>query len=322
MLWRRIALAALFASAVSVSAHAQVKEFGDEDLLGFGYPEGANPKQGAQLQGLKPGVVSKADQHFSHPWPVVVNASDPAGTKDYPGTDQMFVGSKQTASLDGYAQSDPKPGPQIILLDYSDMLSAGATIKTFTLGIAADDFQFPVLGQRFTASINDTVDKALTDELNKLDLTGPQTQFFTIGIDPAVLNPNEVLKLTIDEGGNGGDGWAIDFLTIGLTTGAETARANPRSPYVTPVRNGALEERLDKLTARAAAAKNGIDLLREQQRELGHGFPPDINATEERMETEIRQAQSAFQSGDAPGTATYLDLAEEAIDKLEKFLRP
>ena len=39
-----------------------------------------------------------------------------------------------------------------------------------------------------------------------------------IGIDPDDLLPSDVLTLSINQGGTGGDGWAIDFLTIGVTS--------------------------------------------------------------------------------------------------------
>ena len=32
------------------------------------------------------------------------------------------------------------------------------------------------------------------------------------------LLPSEMLTLSIDEGGDGGDGWAVDFLTVGITS--------------------------------------------------------------------------------------------------------
>ena len=59
----------------------------------------------------------------------------------------------------------------------------------------------------------------------------------TIGIDPAVLQTNNILTLSIDEGGNGGDGWAIDFLTVGVTTisnGVTTISNSPPAVAVTP----------------------------------------------------------------------------------------
>jgi hypothetical protein len=109
-------------------------------------------------------------------------------------------------------------GPQLLTLDYSSLVPAGQRINTLTLGIAADDFQFPSFGQPFTAQVNGVTNAALTAKLDAIDESGPQVHFFTIGIDPAVLSPTNTLNLRIDEGGDGGDGWAVDFLTVGVTT--------------------------------------------------------------------------------------------------------
>jgi hypothetical protein len=85
-------------------------------------------------------------------------------------------------------------------------------------------FQFPSFGQPFTASVNGSVNNALTTELDSLNLSGPVVQFFTIGLNPGVDLANHILTLSINEGGDGGDGWAVDFLTVGVTT---TARTTP-----------------------------------------------------------------------------------------------
>jgi len=58
----------------------------------------------------------------------------------------------------------------------------------------------------------------LTSVLNGLNQTGPRMQFFTIGLSSSLLNPNHIITLRIDQGGDGGDGWAVDFLTVGVTT--------------------------------------------------------------------------------------------------------
>ena len=114
----------------------------------------------------------------------------------------------------------------MITLDYSSLVPAGTQIDTFTLGIGADDFQFPVWGQPFLAYINGTVDAALENTLNGLVQTGPVVQFFSIGVDPASLNADNVLTLTIDEGGDGGDGWAVDFLTVGVQTSTAATKVD------------------------------------------------------------------------------------------------
>jgi hypothetical protein len=193
-------------------AHAGVLLYGTEDLLGTGtYP--TDPTAGATMQGLAPDAVTFASQSFGHGYPFEPSVGD------YPGTDQIYVGSIQTGADDGYSGSAQlTPGPQIITIDYSSLVPVGQQVSTFTLGIASDDFQAPVYGNPFTASINGVVDSALTATLNSLNESGPITQFLTIGINPTALTGTGLLTLTIDEGGNGGDGWAVDFLTAGVTT--------------------------------------------------------------------------------------------------------
>jgi len=191
---------------------AGVITYGDEDVLGTG-TYGSDPTSGATLNGLAPGAVTFASLAVGHGFPFSPSVGD------FAGTDQIYVGSTQTGAHDGYAVSPQRiNGPQMLSLDYSSLVSSGDTIASLTLGIAADDFQNPVFGQPFTASINGTVDAALTSTLNGLSQSGPIVQFFTIGLDPSVLTPDRMLSLTIDQGGDGGDGWAVDFLTVGVST--------------------------------------------------------------------------------------------------------
>jgi hypothetical protein len=114
-------------------------------------------------------------------------------------------------------------GPDVLTLDYSPLVDAGESVETLTLGIAADDFQYTYWGSidPFTATVNGTIDQALTDELNSLVETGPVVQFFTIGLDPSIDTPSHTITISIDEGGDGGDGWAVDFATMGVTTTPE-----------------------------------------------------------------------------------------------------
>lgn len=211
--------------------------YGDADVLGTG-TYASDPKAGATLQGLAPNVVTLATLITPHGFPF-----DPVS--DYPGTDQIFVGSSQTANHDGYSShANRLNGPQVISLDYSAIVPVGHAIDTLTLGIAADDFQFNPFGQPFVAMLNSLAAPTLTAQLNAFNQTGPRVQFFTIGVDPAILAPNHVLTLSIDEGGDGGDGWAVDFLTVDVTTspmiplpsgiwlgvGLLSAMANVRSP--------------------------------------------------------------------------------------------
>jgi len=187
--------------------------YGDMDALGTGAYGSNDPIAGATLQGLAAGTVTFASLVTGHSYPFS------PGVGDFSGTDQIYVGATQTAFHDGYSTAGSRVnGPQIFTLDYSSLIPPGSHVGTLTLGIAADDFQFPTFGQPFTASINGTDNAALTAALNSLNQTGPLVQFFTIGIDPAALTSNHQLTLAINQLGDGGDGWAVDFLTVGVTT--------------------------------------------------------------------------------------------------------
>jgi hypothetical protein len=197
-----------------IPARGGIIEYGNENLLGTG-TYATDPKAGATLWGLSPGVVKVATNSFGHTFPFS------PGPGDFAGTDQIYVGSVQTGAHDGYsAAAERINGPQVITMDYSGLVPAGQSVATLTLGIASDDFQFPAIGQPFTAKINGVVDTAITNTLNSVNEGGPVEQFFTVGIGTAGLLSSHVLTLSIDEGGDGGDGWAVDFLTIGVTTSA------------------------------------------------------------------------------------------------------
>lgn len=206
--------AVLFAASACVlgalpQAAAGVLEFGDRDMCNTGV-YGTGPTLGASLEGLAVGATSLGTGIYNHGFPF-------SPSSDYAGTDQIYVGSTQTGFHDGYSGANERlNGPQSISMDYSSLVIGGG-IQSLTLGFMADDFQNAVFGQPFTARINGVVNDTLTNLLNSLDQTGPVLQFVSIGLDVGSLDPSHVLTLTIDQGGDGGDGWAIDFLTIGVT---------------------------------------------------------------------------------------------------------
>ena len=210
------AAALLAVLATASTAPATVIQYGDKDVLGtksYDY----EPTTGATLQGLAPGVVTSATLIQGHGFPF-----DPQG--DYAGTDQIYVGYPQGAQYDGYSRHATRAyGPQVITMDYGAAVPQGHHVTTLTLGLAADDFQQPSWHQPFSAWVNGQYDATLSGGLNALNQTGPKVQFHTIGIDTGILQPNHELTLTIDEDGTGGDGWAIDFLTIGVTTAQDPA---------------------------------------------------------------------------------------------------
>ena len=197
------------------SAKAQVKIFGDVDALGFGYGN-FDPFANTTLNGLSSNATTFGN-HFAHTYPF-----DPE-SDEFAGTDQIYVGSVQTGVSDGYSSyAGRKNGPLTTTLDYSSLIPSNVPVLTLTLGISADDFQFPRLNQPFTASINGTFSSELTNVLNTIDGTGPQVQFFTLGLDPSTyVNVNRTLIISIDNAGTGGDGFAVDFFTVGVTFAPE-----------------------------------------------------------------------------------------------------
>lgn len=189
--------------------------YGDADVLGT-TTYSSDPMAGATLEELSPDTITLASQSFDHNWPF-----SPSPT-DFPGTDQIYVSGINPPPPfgDGYSSSPQRiNGPQNITLDYSSLVSTGEKIDTLTLGIAADDFQSGG-NPFFLASVNGVSNSALTNHLNSLFDPNPPlatVRFFTIGIDPSILNSNHKLVLSIDNE-RSTDGWAVDFLTIGATT--------------------------------------------------------------------------------------------------------
>jgi hypothetical protein len=222
--WRNCAgfsAAIIFVVAGTAALADGFEEYGNENVLGTG-SYSSDPKAGATLIGLAPDVVTDAALTQGHSYPFT------PGVGDFSGTDQIYVGSVQTGAHDGYSGVSSRiNGPDILTLDYSSLVPSGSTITSLTLGIAADDFQNAAFGQPFTATVNGTVDAGLTNELNSLNESGPVVHFFTIGVAPSFLASNNVLTLSIDEGGDGGDGYAVDFLTVGVTTTAINSVPEP-----------------------------------------------------------------------------------------------
>lgn len=199
-------------AVASAPAFGAVVTFGDLDVLGTG-AYGSSPTAGATLEGLAAGASTFASLITGHDFPFS------PGVGEFSGTDQIFVGSVQTGGHDGYSGVAGRiNGPQTLTLDFSSLVPGGSTLLTLTLGIAADDFQAPSFGQPFTAKINGVDSPVLTALLNAIDQSGPVVQFFTLGLDPSIDDGSHVLTLSIDQGGDGGDGWAVDFLTVGVTT--------------------------------------------------------------------------------------------------------
>ena len=88
-------------------------EYGDEDVLGtVVYP--GDPKTGATLEGLLPDAVTLARAAVVSRIPILCRRR-----RDHPGTDEIYVGSVQTA------------GPRWILWFTADVGPAGASSRLF-----------------------------------------------------------------------------------------------------------------------------------------------------------------------------------------------
>ena len=231
-----------FAQVTSIAPG--VLEYGNENQEGAGpysggfNPVGFSPKAGATLSGLSAGQITSGAQSSGHS---EFFPDAPAG--DFAGTDTIHVGSTFTNQAhDGYAGQYLYPqvpgdthvvkGPDTFSLNYASLVPAGQALQTLTLGIELDDFQFAKFGDPYIATINGAESTQLESVMNQVVLTDPSSQFYTFGINPSLLNSSGVLNLSIDEGGDGGDGYAVDFLTVGVTTNAAPAAVPEASTTV------------------------------------------------------------------------------------------
>ena len=154
-----------FSSASSISTN--VLEYGDEDLCNTG-TYSSNPEGRSHACRTGSGRSDLCRQQPGQSFASCFSVR--SATNDFPGTDQIFVGSHATASLDGYANYSGKTyGPQIISLNYSSLVAAGQKVATMTLGFEADDFQSPYWGNPYTVMLNGVINSNLTAAINSLN---------------------------------------------------------------------------------------------------------------------------------------------------------
>jgi hypothetical protein len=79
-------------------------------------------------------------------------------------------------------------------------------------------------------------------------------------------------------------------------------------------------ERMIMLAGRAAAVRGSLDNLQRQQNAAGLGLRPDMAAARESMEYLMEEAKASLRVRDAAATKRNLDLAEQQVEKLERFL--
>jgi serine/threonine-protein kinase len=101
-------------------------------------------------------------------------------------------------------------------------------------------------------------------------------------------------------------------------------RSVPAPPAAAPPRDNAalaeLRERAIFLASRAAAVRNSIARLEQQQARMGLGLRGDMAAANQRMDFLMKEAGAALSAGDADAAKRNMDLAEREVEKLEKFL--
>jgi uncharacterized repeat protein (TIGR01451 family) len=173
---------------------------GDIDNLGFGWPAGFDPFSGNSTP--------------SHGFPWLVDTNDPAGT------DRILLGSSYDGhppfGSDGYTGSTTRPQnlPQAITI--SNQLTS-LKVHSAILQMFVDDFQSPVWGSRFQATINGVRAPFLEDILNQLTQTGPIGRLITlqVPVDYLSLVSTGNVVFHIDDPTTGaGDGYAVDFVKL------------------------------------------------------------------------------------------------------------
>jgi serine/threonine-protein kinase len=99
---------------------------------------------------------------------------------------------------------------------------------------------------------------------------------------------------------------------------AASAPSVPAGPSPQEVRQ--VKDRLINLEARADAARSGVQSIRTQQQAQGLDIRGDILASMNRMNSDIREANSALAQNDLQAAAQYLDRADKETSKIETFL--
>ena len=77
---------------------------------------------------------------------------------------------------------------------------------------------------------------------------------------------------------------------------------------------------MTNMEARADAARAGVQSIRSQQQAQGLDIRGDILAAMNRMNSNLREAESALNQNDLETANQYLDRAEKEAARLESFL--
>lgn len=174
-----------------------VVRVGDIDNLGFGWEEGFDPFTGRSTA--------------AHDFPWSPDATDPAGTDRI-----MVISGHRGAEGDGYAASTARPENAVQTLDLR-FDPGGVSVRTAALQLFVDDFQAPVWGHRFTATLDGREAPDIAFALNALNQTGPIGKLVTLQLLPEYvpLLADGALAIRIDDAGtDAGEGFALDFVRL------------------------------------------------------------------------------------------------------------
>jgi serine/threonine-protein kinase len=81
-----------------------------------------------------------------------------------------------------------------------------------------------------------------------------------------------------------------------------------------------VRDRAANVEARADAARAGVQSIRNQQQAQGLDIRGDIIAVMNRMDNDLREAQSALNQNDLESANQYLNRADRETAKVESFL--
>jgi len=116
-----------------------------------------------------------------------------------------------------------------------------------------------------------------------------------------------------------GQGAASDGRSAGAgDAGRSPAPVAPTGPSPQEVRH--VRDRVANVEARADAARAGVQSIRNQQQAQGLDIRGDIIAAMNRMDNDLREAQSALNQNDLESANQYLDRADRETAKVESFL--
>ena len=111
------------------------------------------------------------------------------------------------------------------------------------------------------------------------------------------------------------------------STGGSAGAETPAGPAIPPAPIGPspeeireVHDRLANLEARADSARTGVQSIRSQQQAQGLDIRGDILAALNRMNNNLREAQTALNQRDLETANQYLDRADRETTKLESFL--